>query len=45
MLVRGNALEALDFGGLRIFDYTAGADLSSSLAVIEVPPGVRHTES
>jgi mannose-6-phosphate isomerase-like protein (cupin superfamily) len=35
----------LDFGGLRIFDYTAGQALSSSIATIEVPPGARHAEA
>ena len=30
MLVSGKPLKAIDFAGLRIFDYTAGHDLSSS---------------
>ncbi|HEX6998588.1 MAG TPA: cupin domain-containing protein [Gammaproteobacteria bacterium] len=34
-----------DFGGLRIFDYTAGRTESSSVALIEVPPGVRHPQA
>jgi len=45
MIVRRRALRPIDFGGLSIFDYTAEAGLSSSLAVIEVPPGVAHAES
>ena len=45
MIVRRNSLEAIDFGGLSIFDYTADADLGSSLAVIEVPPGAAHAEA
>ncbi len=45
MLVKRDSISPLDFAGLRIFDYTAAADLGSSLAVIEVPPGVRHALS
>jgi mannose-6-phosphate isomerase-like protein (cupin superfamily) len=45
VLVRKTSLSPLDFSGLRIFDYTSGGELSSSLAVIEVPGGVRHAES
>ena len=32
----------IDFEGLAIADYTAGKDLSSSIAEIAVPPGARH---
>ena len=42
MIVTQDSLEPFDFDGLRIFDYTANQDLSSSLAVIEVPPNARH---
>jgi mannose-6-phosphate isomerase-like protein (cupin superfamily) len=45
MIVRRQALHPIDFGGLSIVDYTAGAQLSSSLAVIDVPPGAAHAES
>ena len=45
MLIRGDALSPIDFGALLIFDYTAGYELGSSLAVIEVPPGVHHAEA
>ena len=40
-----DSIARLDFDGLRIFDYTAGQFSSSSLAVIEVPPGARHKEA
>ncbi|MEW6263030.1 MAG: cupin domain-containing protein [Thermodesulfobacteriota bacterium] len=42
MFVAGGTIRPIDFGGLRIFDYTSGHDLSSSLAVIDVPPGAAH---
>ncbi len=42
MLVRGTAVQPIDFEGLEIHDYTAGRGTSSSLATIRVPPGVRH---
>ncbi len=42
MVVTGKSLKPIDFAGLRIFDYTAGRDVSSSLAVIDVPPGAHH---
>lgn len=45
MIVRRESVAPIDFGGLRIFDYTAGHALSSSLAVIEVPPGAHHAEA
>jgi mannose-6-phosphate isomerase-like protein (cupin superfamily) len=45
VIISRESLSPIDFGGLRIFDYTAGYDLSSSLAVIEVPAGARHMES
>ena len=45
MLIRHDALSPIDFGGLSIFDYTAGHDVSSSLAVIDVPAGARHAEA
>jgi mannose-6-phosphate isomerase-like protein (cupin superfamily) len=38
-------MSPVDFGGLRIFDYTAGQSLSSSVAAIEVAPGARHLEA
>jgi mannose-6-phosphate isomerase-like protein (cupin superfamily) len=42
MIVRRSALKRIDFNGLSIFDYTAGSDLGSSLATIDVPPGGSH---
>jgi mannose-6-phosphate isomerase-like protein (cupin superfamily) len=42
MIVTRESLEPFDFDGLRIFDYTARQELSSSLAMIEVPPNARH---
>jgi len=45
VLVTRDSLTPIDFAGLRIFNYTAGHDLSSSLAVIEVPAGARHAEA
>ena len=45
MVIRRDSIEAIDFDGLRIYDYTQGLDLGSSLAVIDVPPGGRHSRS
>src|SRR5262245_60905149 len=45
MFVAGNSLAPIDFGGLRIADYTAGRSLGSSLAVIDVPSGATHAEA
>lgn len=45
MIVRRRSLQAIDFGGLQIFDYTADAKRGSSLAVIDVPPGATHAEA
>jgi mannose-6-phosphate isomerase-like protein (cupin superfamily) len=45
MLVRQSTLEPIEFGDLKIFDYTREAKLGSSLALIEVPPGAVHTQA
>ena len=45
MLLSRSSMSPVDFNGLRIFDYTAGQSLGSSVAVIEVGPGVRHNEA
>lgn len=45
MIVRRDALQAIDFVGLKIFDYSAEAGLSCSLATIEVPVGGVHPEA
>ena len=38
MKIRRSELVSFDFEGLRIADYTAGKDVSSSVAEISVPP-------
>lgn len=38
-------MSPIDFGGLRIFDYTAGQSFGSSVAAIEVAPHARHAEA
>lgn len=45
MFIARSSMSPLDFHGLRIFDYTAGQSLGSSVAVIEIAPGVRHAEA
>lgn len=45
MIVSRESIAPRDFDGLRIFDYTAGRSVSSSIAFIEVRPGVRHKEA
>jgi len=45
MFISGKSLKPIDFAGLRIFDYTAGCDASSSLAIIDVPSGAHHAEA
>jgi mannose-6-phosphate isomerase-like protein (cupin superfamily) len=45
MLVRGQSLKVIEFDGLKVFDYTAGTELGSSVALIEVPSGARHREA
>ena len=42
MIVRKNALAPIRFDGLTIFDFTGNRGLSSSLALIQVPPGATH---
>ncbi len=37
MFVSGTSLTPIDFAGLRILDYTAGHDLSASVAVPDSP--------
>ena len=36
------SIDAIDFEGLEIRDFTAGNKLSSSVAEIVVPPGAKH---
>ena len=45
MRVSRSTMSPLDFEGLKIFDYTAGKPLGSSVAAIEVAPGARHAEA
>jgi mannose-6-phosphate isomerase-like protein (cupin superfamily) len=45
VLIKHSSVVPLDFDGLRIFDYTAGQALDSSVAMVEVPPGARHKEA
>jgi mannose-6-phosphate isomerase-like protein (cupin superfamily) len=45
MKISGKALVSIDFEGLRILDYTAGLETSSSMAEVTVPPGARHRKA
>ena len=42
MKISHRSVEPIDFDGLKILDYTSEIDLSSSIAEITVPPGVKH---
>jgi mannose-6-phosphate isomerase-like protein (cupin superfamily) len=42
VIIRHDAVDPLEFDNLRILDYTAGRDSSSSFAEITVPAGVSH---
>lgn len=42
MIIKHDAVNLIEFDGLKIFDYTTGQKYSSSLAEISVPVGVRH---
>ncbi len=42
MFIIHEAIEPLDFEGLKIIDYTAGLETKSSFAEITVPSGVSH---
>ncbi len=42
MIIRKEEVNAIDFDGLRIFDYTSKCKEKSSFAIINVPPGVSH---
>jgi mannose-6-phosphate isomerase-like protein (cupin superfamily) len=44
-IIHRNAMSAIDFEGISIYDYTAGQETNASLAAIEVPPGVRHRKA
>ena len=42
MIIRKESVKSLEFNGLKILDYTADLDGSSSFAIITVPPESRH---
>ncbi len=42
MIVSRDSVSPVSFDGLHIYEYTAGLEASSSLAVVKVPPGARH---
>lgn len=45
MKIKHSTITPIAFEGLEIRDFTAGRDVSSSVAEILVPPGVRHRTS
>jgi mannose-6-phosphate isomerase-like protein (cupin superfamily) len=45
VIVRMGEVVPFDFGGLAIRDYTAGQPVSSSFALVSVPPGSVHPEA
>jgi len=45
MKIVKKSLVPIQFDGLKIFDYTADQNLSSSMAEITVPSGVKHKKS
>jgi mannose-6-phosphate isomerase-like protein (cupin superfamily) len=42
MIIRKEEINAIDFNGLSIFDYTSKCKEKSSFAIINVPPDVSH---
>lgn len=45
MVISRSAMSPIDFDGLRIFDYTAGRTMGSSVAMVEVASGAQHAEA
>ena len=45
MIIREKSAQVIDFDGLKILDYTANRDISSSFAIITIPPGGEHAEA
>ncbi|MGR3301610.1 MAG: cupin domain-containing protein [Candidatus Scalindua sp.] len=45
MKVDKQLLNPIDFEGLKVFDYTADKQMSSSLAEINVAPGINHKKA
>jgi hypothetical protein len=42
MFFKHEELQPIEFDGMRIIDYTAGQDSSSSFAEISLPAGISH---
>ncbi len=42
MIIRKEEINAIDFNGMSIFDYTSKCKEKSSFAVINVPPKISH---
>lgn len=45
MIIRRSSLSSVDFGGLKILDYTQGRDSLSSIAQVAVPQGGKHPQA
>ena len=45
MLIKQESIEAINFEGLLIHDFTMGQSTSASFAAIEVPPATKHREA
>lgn len=45
MKISKDSINPIDFEGLAIIDYTAGRDLSSSVAEITIAPSIKHRKS
>jgi mannose-6-phosphate isomerase-like protein (cupin superfamily) len=45
MKITKSSVDPIDFDGLKIVDYTAGGDASSSIAEITIYPGVAHRKA
>jgi mannose-6-phosphate isomerase-like protein (cupin superfamily) len=45
LFVKRRSVKPKDFEGLQIVDFTDGRETSSSVALIDVPPGARHAEA
>ena len=45
MIIRKDSLKPIDFFGLKIYDFTAGFESSSSFAIVQVLPNSKHKEA
>ena len=45
MKISKDSIDQINFEGLQIIDYTSGRDITSSLAEITVPPGIKHKKA